>query len=1066
MTRKAWIVGGILLLTLVLAGFFALERLQPPQRVYRIGFEDDPPFHFPDKAGKASGMVVEMIDAAARRAGIRLEWVYYPGSSDEALRSGQVDLWPLMTIRPERQSYVHFTDPYRESEGCLVVRAERPYHRLADVDGRIVAHNGMPLAAKRFGALAPRARLRTIPQPRAMLNAVCADEVDAAFLDEFAAVAALLDGPDCGGRKLRVIQAPEMRGQLALASTFAAASAAEALRGQITDMVVSGELQPLTERWSYFTGRSMELNSALVLARRGARRATMAALGAALLVLLLAWLAWRLRLQRNRAEAAEQALAGSERHYRSLVELMPDSLFILNLDGSIRKSHRKSAALPPGLESAAGNCPQGELLSAGSGSPLRASIGRVLESGAMVAEEVMSGDGQWMETRLLPVRGDDGQIQAIMGISRDISARKLAEERLLAHQERFRRIIESTTAGYFRIGRDGCFQAVNKAWLAMHGYADESEVIGHHYSEFQVVEDMAGADGVVAAVFGGGSGQGEFSRRCKDGSIGYHTYSVSPVLDGDAPAGLEGFLIDTTARRSAEVARQQMESRYAALFNHMAEGVALHELLFDGDGKPVNYRVLDVNPRYREILGISASTVVGQLATEAYGASEAPYLAEYNAACISGEGYIFETYFRPLEKHFSIAVAPLDRTRFATIFTDITARKRADEDRAQLEDQLRQAQKMESIGRLAGGIAHDFNNLLTVINGYADMLLASGSLAEGHRTALGNIAQAGHRAASLTAQLLAFSRRQIIQPRPISLNQVVTEAGEMLRRLISENIELKLTLAPDLGLIMADPSQLHQILMNLVLNARDAMPGGGDLLIETANVLLDESYVKKHAEVTPGPAVLLAVTDTGHGMDEQTLARVFEPFFSTKGPGAGTGLGLATVYGIVRQNGGWIWAYSEPGRGSTFKIYLPQRREALAMPEPAFAAYGEGGSETVLLVEDQEEVRQFAALALRSFGYRVLEAENGLTAIDLARRHDGVIDLLLTDVVMPGIGGRELAESLMNERPGIKVLFTTGYTENVIVQQGVLKAGFRYLAKPFTLSTLSAKVRETLDSRN
>jgi PAS domain S-box-containing protein len=809
----------------------------------------------------------------------------------------------------------------------------------------------------------------------------------------------------------------------------------------------------------------MELNSALVLARRSVRRATIAALGAALVVLLLGWLAWRLRLQRNRAEAAEHALAGSERHYRSLIELMPDSVFVLNLDGSLRKDDRRSSASPPGWHGAAPEAAPEQSLPAETAERLRASIGRVLESGAMVAEEVVSGDGRWMETRLLPVRGDDGQIQAIMGISRDISARKRAEAELTAQRERFRRIIESSTAGYFRIGLDGRYQAVNQAWLAMHGCADESEAIGHHYSEFQVEADLAGAEAVVAAVFAGGSGQGEFSRRCKDGSTGYHTYSVSPVLDGAELAGIEGFLIDTTARRSAEVARRQVESRYAALFNHMAEGVALHEILFDGEGRPANYRILDVNPRYEEILGRRASDVIGRLATEAYGASEPPYLAEYNAACSSGNGSIFETYFPPVEKHFSIAVAPLDRTRFATIFTDITTRKRADEDRARLEEQLRQAQKMESIGRLAGGIAHDFNNLLTVINGYADMLLAGGALAEGHRTALGNIAQAGRRAASLTAQLLAFSRRQIIQPRPTNLNQVVTEAGELLRRLISENIELKLALAPDLGLILADPGQLHQVLMNLVLNARDAMVDGGELLIETANVFLDDSYAAKHVEVTPGPAVMLAVTDTGHGMDGQTLARVFEPFFSTKGPGSGTGLGLATVYGIVRQNGGWIWAYSEPGRGSTFKIYLPRRQGALSIPEPALVVNEKGGSETVLLVEDQEEVRKFASLALRSFGYRVLEADNGLTAIDLAREHDGAIDLLLTDVVMPGIGGRELAERLRNERPGIKVLFTTGYTENVIVQQGVLKAGFRYLAKPFTLNTLSAKVRETLDSR-
>ena len=1066
MSRKAWFVSSTLLLSVALLMVIVSQRSRTPQRVYRIGFENDPPFHFPDSAGRPSGMIVEMIQAAARRAGVQLEWVYYPGSSEEALRGGHVDLWPIVTIRPERRPFIYFTDPYRQSEGCLVVRAERPYRRFADVDGLTVVHNGMPLATRQFGVLAPRAKLRSITQPRTMLEAVCAGQADAAYLDEFAAVAALLDGPDCGGRKLRVIQAPEMRGLLAIGSTFAAAPIADALRERITDLVFAGEMQALTERWSYFTGRSMELNSALVLARRDARVATSAAAGAFVLVLLLVWLAWRLRLQRNRAKAAEHALAASESHYHSLVDLMPDSLFVLNLDGSIRSAHSKSIALPRDPGGHRASCAQESVFPPESAVRHHSSARRVLEIGAMLAEEEQLRDGSWIETRLLPMRASDGQIHAIMGIARDISARKLAEARLAAHQERFRYVLESTAAGYFRIGLDGCYQTVNKAWLDMHRCSEEGEAVGHHYSEFQASEDLAKANDVITSVLAGVAGQGELSRRCRDGSLGYHTYSVSPVLEGGAAVGMEGFLIDTTAQRAAEMARRHMESRHGALFNHMTEGVALHEILLDPEGRPVNYIILDVNPRFEEILGIRRSAVINRLATEVYGVSEPPYLAEFIAPCLSGKGHLFETYFPPLEKHFSIAVAPLDRTHFATIFSDITGRKRAEEDRTRLEDQLRQAQKMESIGRLAGGIAHDFNNLLTVINGYSEMLLACGPSTECQRTGLTQIAQAGRQAASLTAQLLAFSRRQIIQPRPLNLNHVVAEAGEMLRRLITEDIELQVELESDLARVMADSSQLHQVLMNLVLNARDAMPAGGRLLIETANVVLDERYTATHAEVTPGPSVMLAVSDTGHGMDELTLRRVFEPFFTTKGPGAGTGLGLSTVYGIVHQNGGWIWAYSEPGKGSTFKIYLPRLDEAPAAPEP-FSAAGEGvGFETILLVEDQEQVREFAALALSDCGYRVIEAPNGLAAMDVARQYEGDIHLLLTDVVMPGMGGRELAETLIQERPEIKVLYSTGYTENVIVQHGVLKSGLHYLAKPFTPRVLTAKVREVLDSQD
>jgi two-component system cell cycle sensor histidine kinase/response regulator CckA len=386
-------------------------------------------------------------------------------------------------------------------------------------------------------------------------------------------------------------------------------------------------------------------------------------------------------------------------------------------------------------------------------------------------------------------------------------------------------------------------------------------------------------------------------------------------------------------------------------------------------------------------------------------------------------------------------------------------------DRKQLEEQLRQAQKMEAVGRLAGGIAHDFNNLLMVIQGYGDLLVERLPTGDPLRRNAEQIQMASQRATSLTRQLLAFSRKQMLAPKILNVQTVVADMEKILRRLIGEDIQLETSSAPDLGLVKADRSQIEQVILNLAVNARDAMPQGGRLTIETANVELDASYSHPPAVLSPGKYVMLAVTDNGCGMDAETQAHVFEPFFTTKEKGKGTGLGLATVYGVVKQSGGYVWVYSEPGRGTSFKIYLPR------IAETAVPAGREGksdmqvpqrGSETILLVEDEKGVRELAREYLTSSGYTVIEAEDGHTALELAAMHVGPIHLLLTDVVMPGISGRELAERVGQIRPGIKVIYMSGYTDQAVVHHGILENDAILLQKPFTLMTLAGKLREML----
>ena len=379
------------------------------------------------------------------------------------------------------------------------------------------------------------------------------------------------------------------------------------------------------------------------------------------------------------------------------------------------------------------------------------------------------------------------------------------------------------------------------------------------------------------------------------------------------------------------------------------------------------------------------------------------------------------------------------------------------------EAQLLHAQKLEAIGRLAGGVAHDFNNIITAILGYCELMRLDSPRDDPRHGDLEEINAAAERAATLTRQLLAFSRRQVLDPQSLHLNEVVAEMDRMLRRLIGEDMELRTHLDPDLGWVRADLGQIEQVMMNLVVNARDAMPDGGMVTISTANVELGKD-IGAHLEGGPGPHVMLAVSDTGCGMDADTRSRLFEPFFTTKPQGKGTGLGLATVYGIVRQSGGTIYVYSEPGRGSTFKIYLPEvappatRAARVSQPPPRL-----DGDETVLLVEDESAVRALARKVLETHGYTVLEADRGARALELSDAHRGVVHLLVTDVVMPEMGGREVAQQLARRRPDMRVLFMSGYTDDAVVLHGVLAADVAYLQKPFTPQGLLRKVRAVLD---
>ncbi len=512
------------------------------------------------------------------------------------------------------------------------------------------------------------------------------------------------------------------------------------------------------------------------------------------------------------------------------------------------------------------------------------------------------------------------------------------------------------------------------------------------------------------------------------------------------------------ALRAAQEGLRRSEMNFRSLVTHAPYGICR----CDSTGK-----LLDLNPALLSMLGYSSATeLLGTHLGELYADTQHWFeLADHLRAAEPFNGLIVDW---KRKDGTGTVVRVSGRTVFDggegktfELFAEDVTERRA------LEQQLQQSQKMEAVGRLAGGVAHDFNNLLMVISGYSEFLLDRLGPDPTMRAPAQEIASAAGRASSLTRQLLAFSRKQMLAPKILDLNDVVTENLKMLTRMIGEDIELVMTPATGLGAVRADAGQIEQVIMNLAVNARDAMPSGGKLTIETSNISLDEEYARFHAPLKPGNYVMLAISDTGAGMDSETQSHIFEPFFTTKGP-KGTGLGLSTVYGIVKQSGGYIWAYSELGKGTTFKIYLPRVAEIAESPAQVAAAQEsvpiEPGTETILVVEDEANLRYLARQFLEKQGYRVIEAADGAVAMQIAVAHEGVIHLLLTDVIMPGMNGRELAQRISEIRPNTKVLYMSGYTENVIGRNGTLDAGIRLLQKPFTLRDLQRRVREVLDS--
>jgi two-component system, cell cycle sensor histidine kinase and response regulator CckA len=667
------------------------------------------------------------------------------------------------------------------------------------------------------------------------------------------------------------------------------------------------------------------------------------------------------------------------------------------------------------------------------------------------------------------IRNGKGEPTGGVLVFRDQTDDRRAEKEMRAAEERFRSFFDNAPIGKSITAPDGKLLRVNSAFAGMLGYSvEELQSIG--FDSITLDDDLPECRESMRALLAGERDTWAMDKRylAKDGRHVWAHVTVRLQRDGEGrPLHFLTHILDITEHKRAGDELRESEARFRDMFERSTIGKAMTG--YDG-------RLLKVNRAFADMLGLSIEELQQLTLAGITHPDDVPGSLECVRSLLAGEctTHRMERRYRHRDGHWIFAdtsatllrpVPGTPRCLLASII-DVSERKRAEAERLKLEEQLRAAQRMEAIGLLAGGVAHDFNNLLSVILCSTEFAMERVRGDDRAREELVEVKKAGERAVALTRQLLAFGRKQVLQPAVLSLNMVASGVEKMLRRILGEDIDYVQVLAPDLGLVRADPGQIEQVLVNLVVNARDAMPDGGKLTVETRNVELDEAYAARHVAVKPGSYVQFTVSDTGYGMDKKTQARIFEPFFTTKERGKGTGLGLSTVYGIVKQSGGNIWVYSEPGQGTAFKVYLPRDYSpstTVTYSKLAAIPAAPRGTETILLVEDEEAIRGIAKRILCEAGYTVLTAASVGEALMASDAHQGKVHLLLTDVVMPQMGGRVMAERLAVDRPEIKVLYMSGYADDAVIRHGTLAPGTHFISKPFRAAELTRRVREVLD---
>ncbi|HYH81706.1 MAG TPA: PAS domain S-box protein [Longimicrobium sp.] len=777
-------------------------------------------------------------------------------------------------------------------------------------------------------------------------------------------------------------------------------------------------------------------------------------------------LRWAVEHSRTRAELRE-----SRRALSTLIGNLPGMAYRCRVDPGYPLEFASEGALAltgyTPAELTGGVATFGELIVEGD----RERVWREVEAAArerrrfQLEYRILHRDGRerWLQESGLPVERPGGAV-LLEGFITDVTERRQAEEALRRSGEYFRALTDAVGEVVAVGDADGSLRFISPGATALTGYTPDE------WASMNVLSTIHPDDMAVAlptfrqlTATPGTRVQVELRMVHKDGVARTVEVTARNLLDDPAVRGIVYNTRDVTVRREGEEALRDRERHFRSLIENAHDIITVLE----GDGD-----VRFVSPSVERILGYDRRALNGVYLFELVHPDDVPAVLEVFDRAIRGPGepHLLEFRIRHADGSYrtleAIGTSLLHDPAVAGIVVnsrDVTERRQAEEALRLSQQQLLQAQKMDAVGRLAGGVAHDFNNLLTAIRGNAELLLFDIPAGDPRREDVEEIRKAADRAAALTRQLLAFSRRQVLQPRVLDLNGVVQEMERMLRRLIGEDVELVTRLAHGLGQVRADPGQIEQVVLNLAVNARDAMPGGGRMIVETADEELDEELKRAHPYVVPGRYVMLRVTDTGQGMDPETRERAFEPFFTTKPAGRGTGLGLSTVYGIVKQSGGFIWIDSELGRGTRVRIYLPHiAAPAAAGPAAAASKLPPRGEGTVLLAEDEATVRRLAVRVLRRGGFTVLEAGDGEEALSVAQDYGGPLHLLVTDLVMPRMGGRDLAARLRAARPGVPVVYVSGYAEEAVQRDGVLDPGARFLPKPFTAEQLLDAVHAAL----
>jgi PAS domain S-box-containing protein len=879
------------------------------ERVWRIGWEEDPPNMFTGESGRPDGFGPELVNEAARRAGIPLEWVFCPESAERSIRSGKVDLWPTMTILEERKPHVYFSEPYLNNYMKFVVRKESGLRTISDLKGRRIAAKDLPINVAKTREWAPGATVIPVPTAKYALELLSEGKVDAVMGDDLTITMALMQGALRQGVELAEIETQAPPFSLAIGARFEAAAAADRLREEIGRMAASGEIAKLLTRWNRATIRDANEMMVLMIARQQVARLRTAALvlGVLLIALLILFAAY----QRHRRAAAvsEEARRQAQQKFELLAESLSEMILAYDMEGRLFYCN-----------------PAAERITGRSASELAA-----------------GGFGCWVHPR--------------------------ERERL---EKRWRRCFdghEFQLAPYRLLSKTGETRWMAASWGPLRD--ETGRQIGVRGSERDITELMEAQD---------------------------------------------------EARRLAEAVRQTSDS----------------VVITDRNGA-----ILYVNPAFERVTGYSREEVLGKNPRILKSGRQPPEVyAELWRTILAGK-----PWYGRLENRRKDGAIFVEQCTISPVFNQeseieyFVAVKRDMTREIALGEQVRQSQKMESIGKLAGGIAHDFNNLLTVINGNCQLALMQTGAEHPARGRIEAALAAGSRASDLTSQLLAFSRRQPVQPERLDIAEALAGMEPVLRSLLGDNCRLHLRIEPGLGPVRLDPSQFQQVILNLCVNARDAMQGQGEIEIRAAG---------------EGDRIVIEVSDTGPGVPAEIQEQIFEPFFTTKPKGQGTGLGLAVVYGIVTQNNGSIEVKSEPGKGACFRIEWPSAGALEARSSEGTAAPQEGALEAeVLVVEDQAEVRRFVVEVLRAAGCRVHEAGDAESALRLAAAHPGV-RLLLTDVSMPGMDGDELANELKQRFPQMQVLLMSGYPRRGDA------LGWPVLPKPFTPEKLTEEVRRLL----